>query len=460
MVAIKQLLVLAFWAVLSESACAATSVHSTTPIHHLIVVMLQDQSFDRYFGHYPVAENRPGEQAFHALANTPAVDGFTPALLNHNSNLSNPYRMSPGEPTCDLGYGAIAQRRAYNGGKNNMFIWQENEGPNTINDDGCFPNSVMGYYDGNTVHALWEYAQHGAMADHLFASDYATSAGGLIDLIAGTTLGVLPKLLPGVSYRDLLIDNDPPLYDDASHGRFRVHLTRKNIGDLLNQHHIPWGAFIGGFKPDDRNQQGRAEFHARSINQMGSLIADYNPLNDPFQYFKSTANPHHLPPSSMAEIGHNGMANHQYDLSFFGKVLEHHQLPSVSFIIPKAAQNGHVGNSSPLDEQAFLMRLMSSLKESAQWPSTAVMFVWSNSNGWYDHATPPAEPKGMTGTGYGPRLPFVVVSKWAKQNYVEHHMLDQSSVLRFIETNWHLGYLGGHTPDRYAYSLKTMFLFH
>ncbi|MBJ7553829.1 alkaline phosphatase family protein [Marinomonas spartinae] len=432
----------------------------TTPVKHVVVVMLQDESFDRYFGRYPIAENKPGEVAFHAKADTPKVAGFTKQVMTQNPNLTNPFRLAPAEPTCDLGYGPLAQKASYNHGQNNMFVWLDSEAPsNSINDDGCFPQSVMGYYDGNTVHALWEYAQHYALADHFFASDYSSTASGLINEIAGGTKGVLPKRVPGVDYHDDLIGNNYPLYDDGSSGRGLVHLTRANIGDLLNQHKVSWGAFVGGFAPTS-HVSGRAVMASRSLNQQGSIEPDYIPSNEPFQYFKSTSNPHHLPPLSDKTIGLSDQANHQYDLSLFWKAIRNQQLPSVSFVIPKTGQNGHVGSSSPLDEQTFLQTLMSRLQKSPQWANTAVMLVWNNSDGWYDHITPPKAPKGMIGLGYGPRLPFLIVSPLAKHNYVEHKMLDQGSVLRFIEDNWQLGRLGKHTADYYAHSLDDMFAFH
>ncbi len=318
----------------------------------------------------------------------------------------------------------------------------------------------MGYYDGNTVTALWNYAQHYAMADHLFATDYSSSAGGLIDLIAGTTQGVRPRVLPGVSFKDLLLENNPPQFDDASRGKFKVWVDRTNIGQLLSKHDVSWGFFAGGFTPSGYSQSGTALFDKRSLNSQGSLVGDYEPTSDPFQYFKGTANPHHLAPDSLDRIGLSGRANHQYDLRLLWKALAAGKLPAVSFVSPVVGQNGHVGRSSPRDEQKFIVATVNRLMRSSVWPSTAIMLVWSNSNGWYDHVTPPKAPKGMDGTGYGPRLPFVVISPWARSNFVEHSMLDQSSVLRFIEYNWGLSYLGKQTPDRYAHSLRGMFDFH
>lgn len=62
--------------------------------------------------------------------------------------------------------------------------------------------------------------------------------------------------------------------------------------------------------------------------------------------------------------------------------------------------------------------------------------------------------------GYGPRLPLLVVSPWAKSNYVDHSVTDQSSILRFVEDNWGLGRVGDGSFDELAGSLSNMFASH
>jgi hypothetical protein len=61
--------------------------------------------------------------------------------------------------------------------------------------------------------------------------------------------------------------------------------------------------------------------------------------------------------------------------------------------------------------------------------------------------------------GYGPRLPMLVISSWAKVNFVDHTIIDQTSILRFIEDNWNLGRIGNHSYDEKAGSILNMFNF-
>jgi len=108
----------------------------------------------------------------------------------------------------------------------------------------------------------------------------------------------------------------------------------------------------------------------------------------------------------------------------------------------------------------------------------AIFIAYDDSDGWYDHAMPPIvsqsqtsrdglSGEGMCGAtkqafggrcGYGPRLPLMLISPWARRNFVDHKTTDQSSLLRFVEDNWRLGRLE-NSPDELAGSVKGMFDF-
>ena len=121
-------------------------------------------------------------------------------------------------------------------------------------------------------------------------------------------------------------------------------------------------------------------------------MTDYVPHHEPFQFYASTANPAHLPPTSLKEIGYTDQANHQYDISDFSDALNGTggaTLPSVSYLKPPAYENAHPGNSDPLDEQKFLVNTINSIEKSKYWPSTAIIVTYDDSDGWYDSATPP-----------------------------------------------------------------------
>ncbi|MBV9315036.1 MAG: alkaline phosphatase family protein [Pseudonocardia sp.] len=470
----------------------ADQAHTTTPIKHVVVIFDENISFDHYFGTYPKAANTDGTP-FTAAPGTPAVNGLTPALIEHNPNLYGPTRLTPQQAlTCDQSHNYDKEQRAYDNGALDKFV-QYTEAATCTGQPVLFgkPGLVMGYYDGNTVTALWNYAQHFAMSDNFFAAIYGPSTPGAINLVSGQTHGVRvydPKTdkpttdltysaSPDPAGVGTLIDDADPLGDECSdHNRTTTDtlasFTGRNIGDLLNQHQLSWGWFQSGFAPTGHDPSGEALCAAKHPNVGGNQVFDYVPHHDPFQYYLSTANPKHLPPSSVAAIGSTDQANHNYDLSDFDTALAAGNLPSVSYLKPPAYRNGHAGYSSPLDEQPFLVTEINKIQQSPAWPSTAIFIAYDDSDGWYDHVMPPvvngsSDPArdsapctantALTGQldrcGLGPRLPLLAISPYSKANYVDHGLSSQASVLRFIEDNWGLGQLGNGSYDTIAPSL-------
>ena len=469
-------------AINAEAASLAPSATTTTtPIKHLVVIFQENISYDHYFGTYPNATNHSQQEPkFSADPNTPSANGLTKALLtnNPNGNFSvNPFRLGRSEAvTCDMNHDYLAEQKAYHGGLVDKFV--EFTGST---DPGCNPKQVMGYYDGNTVTALWNYAQHFSMSDNSYSSTFGPSTPGAINLISGQTHGAIPPNVADDNVINGTIIEDPdPKFDDCS--KAQVMMQGKNIGDLLNAKNIDWGWFQGGFKPTSKTADGKAICDSTHKNIANKIQKDYSAHHEPFQYYKSTANPHHLPPTSIAMIGKTDQANHQYDLSDFWNAAAAGNMPSVSFLKASRYQDGHAGYSDPIDEQAFLVNTTNKLQGLPVWNSTAVIIAYDDSDGWYDHVMPPIvsqsnDPKydALLGStelcghapadayqdrcGYGPRLPLLVISPYAKVNFIDHQITDQTSILRFIEDNWNLGRIGNQSFDEKAGLLTNKFDF-
>ncbi|HTK09331.1 MAG TPA: alkaline phosphatase family protein [Ktedonobacteraceae bacterium] len=449
---------------------------TTTPIKHVVVIFQENVSFDHYFGTYPNATNPAGEPTFTASHGTPKVNGLTPSLLKNNPNSANPTRLDRSQAlTCDQDHGYTDEQKAYDNGKVDKFV-QDTAGGSCTD-----KTTVMGYYDGNTVTALWNYAQNNAMSDNSYDTVYGPSTPGALNLISGQTHGLTSDSSQSQVSSGSLIGDADPIYDDCSSTNGNtVAMTGTNIGDLLNKKNVTWGWFEGGFRPTATSTSGVATCGAAHKNVGGATVTDYVPHHEPFQYYKSTANPHHLAPSSTAKIGQTDQANHQYDLTDFWSAVNAKNMPAVSFLKAGAYQDGHAGYSDPLDEQTFLVNTINQLEKSPEWSSTAVIISYDDSDGWYDHVMPPIVSTsqsaadaltgaGLCGTtvnaayqgrcGYGPRLPLLVISPYAKKNVVDHTRTDQSSILRFIEDNWSVGRIGDHSFDAVAGSLNGMFNF-
>ena len=496
----------------------------STPIKHLVVIFQENVSFDHYFGTYPHATNQDGSP-FYASPDTPTVNGLSGSLLTNNPNLANPQRLSHSQPlTCDQNHGYTAEQKAYDMGLMDKFVQNTGVESCSAPDIGP-PGLVMDYYDGNTVTGLWNYAQHFAMSDNSYSTTFGPSTPGAINVTGTNTFGAIcgptsavtgapactgtPGSLPstpagqpqhqgpGTTYSDA-----DPYWDVCSGAQQDNHTAAqtiqmggKNVGDLLNQAGITWGWFQGGFADDGPNGTGYVPGQPSTddLSQVcksshdnvgGASQLDYNPHHEPFQYYASTANPTHLPPTSIAMIGHRDQANHQYDLRDFWAAADHGNLPAVSYLKAADYQDGHAGYSDPLDEQTFLTSTINHLEQLPSWRSTAVIILYDDSDGWYDHQMGPIITQSqtsldaLTGTGtcgtstsqvpsgqqarcgVGPRQPLLVISPFAKRNYVDGTFTDQSSVVQFIEDNWLGGErIGGGAADAMAGTLDNMFSF-
>jgi phospholipase C len=572
----------------------ADEYDTKTPIKHVIVIYGENETFDHYFATYPYAANPQGEPEFHPADGTPRVNNLlTGGLLTDNPNSVQPFRLDRSQAvTCDQNHSYLPEQEAVDHGLVDNYVAATGSGNTTTQTAStlfygpgsapaivtgdillpgqynknvvsggnsttgpfsysgyCFdagatfnkpnPGIVMGYFDGNTVTALWNYAQHFAMSDNSWSTTFGPSAPGAINLVAGTTAGAtMVPLRPngkasspsGLIFggqagatTGALIGDARPAYDDCvnSNGQLfntnQVSLSGLNVGDLLGDSGhtgkgITWGWFMGGFGPTTAYNPpsvpyaicgsagtGIAGFGNGPLPDNYTTVGDYIPHHEPFEFYESSTNPHHLPPSKLDAIGKQDQANHQYDISLFYYALAHHELPAVSFLKAPAYADAHPAYSDPLDEQAFVVGVVNGVMASDDWKSTAIIIAYDDSDGWYDHTmdpvvnqsgptpavpvdnddalseqntmvTPATGACGVTPTtgpianlgglcGYGQRQPLLVISPWAKTNYVDHRITDQSSILRFIEDNWDLGRIGGPSSDYKAGTLDGLFDF-
>jgi phospholipase C len=442
---------------------------ATTPIRHVVVIFDENISFDHYFGTYPNALNPVGEPAFQAKANTPTVNGLSPGILASNPNSTPPFRLDRNmETTCDNDNHYADEQKAYNNALLNKF--PENTAATGA---GCTPALSMAYYDGNTVTGLWNYAQNFAMSDNFFDTEFGTTVMGHINLISGQTHTASVGTIAGKIANGSIVANVEAGFDDcvtAANGT-PVQMTGTNVGDLMNAKGVTWGWFYADF-PQSTNGQ-----------PITSCPSTYNSHYDPFQYYKSTSNVHHLPPSSISAIGTSSdQANHNYALTDFWNAANAGNVPAVTFLKASKPQTGHPSDSTPLAEQDFLVETINALQQLPEWRTMAIFIAYDDSDGWYDHVMPPIVNQsndpgqdsllgaaGMCGTpapgayldrcGYGTRLPFLVISPYARKNYVSHSVADTTSILRFIEDNWTLGRIGDQSFDAMAGSILDMFDF-
>jgi phospholipase C len=495
---------------------------TATPIKHLVVIFDENRSFDHYFGTYPEASNPPGEPAFYASPLTPEVHRLTRRLLTRNPNTRNPingidginpFRLDRTQANTEgQNHNYTPEQLAYDNGAADRF--PAYTGNNTVSSTGAFgtPGLVMGYFDGNTVTALWNYAQRFAMDDNAYTDTYGPSTPGAVEVVSGTNNGAQVVLGSAATIPDgqgglTLVGDTDPAYDVCSSTSNTMMMTSQNIGDLLNASHITWGGFMGGFDLNTVNPNGTTGCGRSTYSSvLDTSPKDYVPHHNWFQYYASTSNPTHARPTSLALIGYTDPkdstatpVHHEYDLRDFYATVAAGNFPSVSYIKFPAIGDAHPGNSDPLDEQAHIVQLVNFLEWQPDWKNTAIIITYDDSDGWYDHRYaspttssfdsttsentaqgtvvgadqlnapgmcigPDAQPGvGVNGgvvngrCGPGTRIPFLIISPWARVNYVDDARITQSSVVRFIEDNWLNGQrIGQGSNDATAGNIMNM----
>ena len=219
-------------------ASAVTTTSVATPIKHLVVIFQENVAFDHYFATYPKAANPVGEPHFSPNINTPSINGLaTAGLLSNNTNLAKPFRLDRSQAvivaSCNPAHKYTLLQKSFNGGLMDKFV--QNSGLSS--QKNCDPKLVMAYFDGNTVTALWNYAQHFAMSDNFYSSNIDPSLPGHLNLISGQTHGAKPTNISSDVANGTVIGDIPSIYDDCSVGT-KISMAGKNIGDLMNEKSI------------------------------------------------------------------------------------------------------------------------------------------------------------------------------------------------------------------------------
>jgi phospholipase C len=371
----------------ATTATAAVTIDTLplSPISHFIVVVMQNNSFDHLFGTFPNSEGLASSPASYVQVDAAGV-AVHPVLLN---NL---------DPR-DLNHTQASYVAAYDGGKMDKYAFEN--GDIAMN---YFDNTSVGTASDGTEHGvatLWSYAQQYALADNFFASAMASEPSNMLYMTSASAgAGSYPFGYPQLdACTGAALKSDPNPYATID-----PPLTFQNIGDQMNANKIPWAWYQENFNTE----------------QDASCI-DYVPQENPFQYFTSTANSPNVQNFTMTD---------------FSTTLSSGSPPAVMWIQPAPENSMHPGGANIGNGIEWLDNLIQTIKASSIWSSAAVVVVWDESGGWYDHVAPPQFSNAI---GLGARVPVLLISPYAKSNYISHQQMDLVSILRFIQWNWALG---------------------
>lgn len=393
---------------------------SPSKIQHLIFIVQENHSFDNYFGTYPGANGVPLSltvpidpnqtslgyvKPFHLSVSQPVMivgDELPPGVADPDelqaSSSTAPFHLDNESIGRDLSHAWTVAHKAYDNGKMDGFVSAEGS------------ILTMGYYDRTDIPYYWNYANQYVLDDNFFSSLMGPSFPNHLYIASGTS-GPVTNL----NYRWILnghvIDNPSAIFNWQG-----VSLDWSTLAEEMSNANVPWAWYDGEARPLNPN------------------IWDVLPL---FTYFQNH-------PDQLSE--------HVQNTQRFISSIQNGQLPAVSWIIPGSwvpptypmeckMQHGEPSEHPPARSDCgmdYVAYLVNQVMQSQYWQSSAIVITWDDYGGFYDHVPPPQ----IDAYGEGFRVPTLVISPWAKHNFVDHTQYEFASLLRLAEDNFHLPLLG------------------
>jgi phospholipase C len=395
----------------------ATGFHPTGGIHrirHVIVIMQENRSFDSYFGTYPGADGIPMRHG------RPTVCEWDPNLGSCVAPFHDPSPVNEGGP-----HGAADEARDVDGGAmdgfvasaligHHAFCASNPLGPGCTADAGRVGEpDAMGWHDAREIPNYWAYAKHYVLQDHLFEAVRAWSLPSHLSMVSGWSASCLAP--------------DDPMSCRTDLGNERTYVQEPRLGPtpfswtdityLLHRAGVSWRYYVAeGTQPDCADD---AMFCVPQPQEVGTPDI-WNPL------------------PAFEDVQVDGQAGNIQIVSRYFRDAARGTLPSVSWIVPNHHDSEHPP-ASIAGGQAWVTGLINAAMRGPDWNSTAIFLAWDDWGGFYDHVVPPT----VDDAGYGLRVPGLVISPYAKRDFIDHQTLSFDAYLKFIEDD----FLGGQRLD-------------
>jgi phospholipase C len=399
----------------SGSARAVPAVSGIHTIRHVIVIMQENRSFDSYFGTFPGADGIPMRDGV-AQVCVPDKETKTCVRPFHDTNDED-----TGGP-----HGAKAADLDIDGGKMDGFVEVMQGAQRT---GGCptdiptcvvkgHETTVMGYHTAQELPNYWAYARNFVLQDHMFAPVRSWSLPTHLYMVSEwaadcATVGDPASCKPERAYfkeadfpRDLFTKDKPQA---AGHPDY----PWTDLTYLLHANHVSWAYYVmDGLEPDCENDQSSCNLQPQSARTPGI----WNPL------------------PSFDDVKQDGQLSNIKDTSLFFSDLRDGTLPAVSWVTPGNRYSEHPPGRVSAG-QAYVTGIINAVMRSRYWNSTAIFLSWDDWGGFYDHVAPP----NVTYFGYGPRVPGIVISAYARKGYIDHQTLSHDAYVKFIEDDFLAG---------------------
>jgi phospholipase C len=382
-------------------------------IKHVVVIMQENRSFDTYFGTFPGADGIPMANGTPTVCVPDTLHGgcIAPYLNGKDINQGGPH-------------GTNAELADVNGGLMNGFVAsaEAEQGKRCIreNEATCVTSEgasreVMGYHDASQIPNYWAYAKNFVLQDHMFESDSGWSLPAHLYEVSAWSARCAIKTDP---MSCTSAPQHPEPTPEFSPTGSAPTYPWTDLTYLLYKHHVSWGYYVfAGGEPDCVDNEESA---CTTVRQNFRTPGIWNPL----PYF--------------SDVHEDGQLEDVQSLSNFYAAAQNGTLPSVSWVVPNNRVSEHPPGSIAAG-QAYVTSLINALMRSPDWSSTAIFLSWDDWGGFYDHVPPPT----VDSSGYGLRVPGLVISPYARPHYIDHQTLSHDAYLKFIEDD----FLGGARID-------------
>jgi phospholipase C len=342
-----------------------------------------------------IQENHSFDNYFGTFA---GADGIPPGtcspVLPGSKRCIASFHMPKDMPPCDLAHRWVIAHAAYDHGAVDGFVWAEGT-PYT-----------MGYYDRRDIPNYWNYARHYTLCDRFFSSLMGASLPNHLYTVAAQSGGVINNIFSIKEIEEVL--DTPGGYSFAT------------MVNLFTKANISWKYYL----------------ETQPVNPTGK---NRNYLADPDPKHYSLWNP--LPGFKAIRENPADMA-HLVSLNEYFHDLQKGTLPQISWIVPMGRDSEHPP-AALWAGMWYVTRLVNALMQSPYWKDSVIFLTWDDYGGFFDHVPPPL----VDAYGYGPRVPTLVISPFAKPGYISHRTYDFTSMLKFIEWRFGLGHLTARDGD-------------
>ncbi|MFI5258637.1 MAG: alkaline phosphatase family protein [Candidatus Limnocylindrales bacterium] len=381
---------------------SGTGIHL---IQHVIVIMQENRSFDTYFGTYPGADGIPMSNGVPSVCvPNPAAGGCDkPYHMTADSESGGPH--SQGNATADI-----------NSGNMNGFIGQAEHAKagcaQTFNPScaGTGAPDVIGYFNQQEIPNYWTWAGDYVLQDHMFEPNASWSLPAHLFLVSGWSAKCSNTNNP-MSCTTALQNPGLPTATNPN------PYAWTDLTYLLHKDNVSWGYYLSNGTQPDCDDDAMVCIQGA---QNAAVPSIWNPL------------------PGFSDVKTDGQTGNVQTVDHFLTAAKTGTLPAVSWVVP----NGKVSEHPPAlvsAGQSYVTSLIDTVMQGPDWSSTAIFLTWDDWGGFYDHVVPPT----VDGSGYGLRVPGMVISPYARQGYIDHQTLSFDAYLKFIEDD----FLGGQRID-------------